>query len=229
MKIYLARHGQVLPKKFIGTTDRPVGEIELSDLGEKQAECLGKALQCLNFQGKILSSPYIRTMQTADIAAAVCGALVYPEPAMREGVFSHEKLMKYKGSTLETLREKFAHISPDTALPHPWWTTEEEEPEDVLMRMTPFLDQLFESDHQEVLLVGHGASVNAAIRYFARRLGFERPRGLKNLNCSLSCFELDDCLNPLRIFLFDTAHLPDEYLTSNADEKERVTPFKKEW
>ncbi|MBR2013708.1 MAG: histidine phosphatase family protein, partial [Clostridia bacterium] len=49
MKIYLTRHGQVVPVKFTGTVDCPDRDIALSDLGEKQAKLLGKELALRNF------------------------------------------------------------------------------------------------------------------------------------------------------------------------------------
>lgn len=44
MKIHITRHGQVIPKEFIGTVDFPKGDVPLSEKGKQQATCLGKEL-----------------------------------------------------------------------------------------------------------------------------------------------------------------------------------------
>lgn len=226
MKVYLTRHGQVLPDKFTGTVDCPDGDIALSDLGEKQAEFLGKELALRNFKGIIISSPYLRTMTTAEAVASACDVKIYPEAVFREGVFSTKEIMSLKGMTLEELKERFPHVAEDAELEYPWWTIEiEDNPEAFSKRVDPLLDHLLASDHKEILLVGHGASVGATVRYFMRKFGFEKPSGLKNVNCNLTEFELDDNGELVRAVLFGNAHLPDEYLTSNTNKIDRFVPF----
>lgn len=226
MKIYLARHGQVLPDKYTGTVDCPDGDIPLSDLGKKQAEYLGKELALRKFKGLIISSPYLRTMTTAEAVAAACNVAIYPEAAFREGVFRQEEIMQLRGKTIEELKELFPHVASDATLEYPWWTTDLEDNLDAYAkRIDPFLDRILAFGYDEVLLVGHGASVGATLNYFKKKFGFEQPQGLHNVNCSFSCFELDEMGDMVRVLLFFNAHLPEEYLTSNTNKKERFEPF----
>ena len=94
-----------MPVKFTGTVDCPDRDIALSDLGEKQAKLLGKELALRNFKGIIVSSPYLRTMTTAEAVASACDVKIYPEALFREGVFNTQKIMLYI-----LVRCKRAHI-----------------------------------------------------------------------------------------------------------------------
>lgn len=226
MRIYLTRHGQVLPDKFFGTADFPDGDIPLSELGKEQAEYLGKELARRNFKGIIISSPYLRTMTTAEAVASACDVKIYPEAAFREGVFREEEIKQLRGMTLQELKEKFPHVAPDAALAYPWWTTElENTVEAYSKRIDPLLDRLLASDNEEILLVGHGASIGGTTNYFRKKFNIEMPHGLKNVNCNLSIFDLDENRELKRAVFFENKHLPEELLTSNVAQVERVAPF----
>lgn len=69
-------------------TDRqyPPGDRALSPLGRRQAAWLGECLAREGFQGAIFSSPYRRTLETAQIVAETTGHSVIPEPALQEVV-----------------------------------------------------------------------------------------------------------------------------------------------
>ena len=226
MKIYLTRHGQVLPAEFFESVDNPTGDIPLSPLGEKQAVCLGEELKRRGFCGPILFSPYLRTATTANIAAEVCGAKTYPEPVLREKVYSEEEMNRFCGQTLAQLKARFAAVAEDAALDHPWWTTQvEDDLASVAARVEPLLERLIAAQAPETLLVGHGASVMSAVYYFRRKFGVDRPEGLHNVNCSLCCFELNGKGELVRAELFANDHLPEDYLTSNTAQKERFEPY----
>ena len=129
MIIRLARHGQPaledMPKG--ANYEFPDGDYVLTPLGREQARLLGKHLKKCGFQGKVLSSPYARTMETASIAAAVCGLEVTPDPGLQEMRFYPEP--PCPGLTLAEMRKNYPNIAPDAVLKHPWMV--EKGPEEV--------------------------------------------------------------------------------------------------
>lgn len=230
MKIYITRHGQVCPKDFEGSVDFPTGDLPLSDLGQKQAVCLGKQLRALGFNGKIISSPYRRTMMTANLAAEECGAKIYLDGALREMFFSDEAGAAFNGMDMTALKKEFNHIAEDSTLPHPWWTTEEDRLEGIADRMKLFWDNILSEDAEELLVVCHGASVFGSMHYFNTKYNFGFPTVLpelgaflatRNLNCNLSCIEIDKNYNLISARLFTTPHLSDALLTSNSNPRKR--------
>ncbi len=230
MKIYITRHGQVAPKLFAGSVDFPTGDIPLTETGEQQAACLGKALRAEGFSGRILCSPYRRTMMTANIAADECGAAIYPDGALREMFFSDEAGEAFIGMTLPQLQALFPHIAPDTVLSHPWWTTTADTLPVLAERLAAFWDDVLQCGADEVLAVCHGASVFGSMHYFNEKFGFGFPEDLqalgdflatRNLNCNLSCIEIDAKGKLLSARLFATDHLSDALLTSNTNPRPR--------
>ena len=102
MKFYVTRHGQVAEdSEYFGDVAYPKGDMPLSKLGREQADLLGKRLRDEGFSGKIFSSPYLRTMETADIIAKITGSQVYPTPALHE-IFRNEAYARiFVGSDLQ--------------------------------------------------------------------------------------------------------------------------------
>ncbi len=230
MKIYITRHGQVTPKLFEGSVDYPTGDIPLSETGQTQASCLGRELRARGFSGRIISSPYRRTMMTANLAADECSAPVYPDGALREMFFSSEAGEAFSGMTIKDLTELFPHISPDAVLPYPWWTTEADALSSLAERLANFWEPILHAGYDEVLAVGHGASVFGSMHFFNARYDFGFPKepealgdflATRNLNCNLSCIEIDEKGRLLSARLFATDHLPEALLTSNTNPKPR--------
>lgn len=230
MKIYITRHGQVLPKEFIGTVDFPKGDVPLSEKGKQQAICLGKELLARNFKGIIISSPYNRTMTTANLAAKECGAPVYMDGALREMVFKEESAAVFKGMTIEELKARFNEVASDAKLEYPWWTTKPDTLEMIAARLEDFWEKILYSDYEELMVVGHGASVFGSINYFSKKCGFGFPKVLselgeyladRNLNCNLSYIELDENRKLVTARMFATTHLTEDMLTSNSNSKVR--------
>ncbi len=213
MIIYLTRHGQPMP--FV---DRPDGCREdppLSALGRVQARRLGERLVALGFRGDVYTSPYRRTAETADVIAAVLGTVFYPEPAIRETVVQRGNELTidgFVGMTLAQLRERFPQLAPDARLPYPWWTCEVETTGAIVARVQPFLERLL-AEGRDGLLIGHGASIDASVRYLLR----DRPDVLAhvppNWNCQLTAIYTASPPEPF--LLMDTAHLPEDEVTSN--------------
>lgn len=194
MIIYLTRHGQPAVDQMKPGSDYefPDGDYLLTALGQEQAAYLGKHLKSRNFSGKIISSPYARTMETASIVAGICGVTVFTEARFQEKRFAPGP--KCPGMTLEELKERYPNVDPAATLPSPWILPQgpEETWEEVMARVYSFLDELIaEPPAPEVLLVGHGASIGATVRYVLDKTGFTGDRGY-NWNASLSCFEVDE-------------------------------------
>ena len=83
MRRFITRHSQIPDgSSYDGGHLFPVGETLISELGREQARLLGIRLREMGFSGVILSSPYVRTMLTAEIIAKETGAA-------RLEVFSH--------------------------------------------------------------------------------------------------------------------------------------------
>ena len=230
MKIYIARHGQVCPTEYFGSTDFPMFDIPLSDLGKQQAECLAKKLKETGFKGKIFSSPYRRTMMTASAVATVCNLPVFPDKALREIIKTDEGAQEFEGMTLEKLKEEFACVAQDASLIYPWWAKTKDTKEAVIERVSCFWEELLQSGEKEVLLVGHGASVYGSLYYLNEKfdLGFVRDKdefgdylAERGLNCTLSYVEIDENGKLVEAEFFNNEHLSDDMITSNPRPKER--------
>ena len=211
MKLYITRHGQVgLTADYIGgDATLPRGEMPLSDLGREQATLLGKFLARRNFKGIILSSPFWRTMETAELIAEETGSVIYPTPWMHEILCDIDWVSKYEGTPLSKLREWYPRIAEDATLEIPWWTPNVETHEDVAKRVRAGIDAILEQykdTDEEILIVGHGASTGAANVYL------DLKRGGFLWNC---CLGLYDTKDPRRNFGKNVCFLPGQMVTNN--------------
>ena len=208
MKIYVTRHGQVGAdaEYYNGDPSLPKREVLLSDLGREQALLLGRRLSALGFHGDIYASPFVRTMETAEIIAKETGSKIVPAAWIHEIFLEH--MLVYQGNTLERLKERYSHIAEGAQLAYPWWPSYTETNEMVYQRVSAGIETLLQrkDTDEEILLVGHGASINAANRY----LGLEREWML--WNCSLGMY---DTKHPEQNFGIDISHLPREMVTNN--------------
>ena len=216
MKIYLARHGQpALDGMPPGSNyELPDNDYTLTALGREQAYLLGKHLKSLNFTGKVFSSPYARTMETASIAAEVCCLDVHPEPRLQELRFTPEP--PCPGMTLEELRKNYPNISPESSMPYPWILPDGPETfEDVKKRVFPYIEELITSPPaDEVLLVGHGATVSAIKNFMTDKAQYTGYPGY-NWNASLCIFEVASADEVKIIVLNNISFMPLEKVTSN--------------
>ena len=216
MILYIARHGQPALDGMTkgGDFEFPSGDFCLTALGRKQAEFLGKYLAGKKFCGKVVTSPYVRTVETASVVASVCGLDIYFDPDLQEMRFYPEP--SSPGLTLEELRKCFPNVAADASLKYPWMTPggTEEYPA-VKNRISGWLDRFVACvPEHDVLLVGHGASVTALKEELISRSGFEGDAGY-NWNCSCSSFEIsqEGKIKVLDLARFD--FIPLEYVTSN--------------
>lgn len=215
MIVRFARHGQPalegMPKG--GNYEFSAGDYVLSPLGRKQAHFLGEHLKSTGFNGRVISSPYARTVETASIAAEVCGLDIYFEPRLQEMRFYPEP--PCPGMTLAELRANYPNVAPDAELVWPWMTPGGEEVlEAVRARVDEFVDELLAAPPaDDVLLVAHGASLQALKWNFYARCGYTGKDNY-NWNCSLSSFKVaDGKVEMIEVARFD--FMPLEFVTSN--------------
>ena len=223
MILRITRHGQPavedMPKG--ANYELPDNDYVLTPLGREQAELLGKRLQKANFKGKIISSPYARTMETASIVASICGVTVTPEPRFQEKLFYDDAVCP--GMTMEEIRKNYPCIAPDATLEYPWIVLKGPEPtEDVEKRVLNFLEELLaDPPAEEVLLVGHGASVGAATRFLADKANFTGNWGI-SFNAALCTFEIAEDGTVKLLEPWGVEHMPIEKVTSNKRSYEEV-------
>ena len=221
MLIHVTRHGQPARKKSeTGDPEYPRGDPPLTELGREQARLLGRHLAKAGFGGPIFSSPYRRTLETAEAIARETDCPIFPTRELQEWV-PGEGVPDFGGLELEDMRPLFGRIAPDAALPHPWFYAGPEDIAAVQARARPFIESLGRTLKAraagEALLVGHGATTAACINeLLLKDLAPEVNEDPdKNWNCSLSTVEIGpDGTRGLRAH-FGIDHFPAETVTSN--------------
>ena len=152
----LLRHGQTpmsVQKRYAGRSDPP-----LTEAGVQQAAAAAKRLASAGF-GVIVTSPLLRTVQTAQAVAAVSGAAVVTDDGFRETDFG-----AWEGLTFAEVRERWpAELSawladPEIAPPGGESFT------DVSARVTAALDRLLAArGGQTVLIVSHVTPIKTLV------------------------------------------------------------------
>jgi broad specificity phosphatase PhoE len=211
MILHVTRHGQTSKDKSHQPEDP-----YLSELGRKQAQ----RLKDLNFQGPIYSSPYLRTIETADVIAEVLDTVIIPTAAMREYFIRENQLAGFQGATVADLQTTYSRVQTPPDFPYPWWTTQIESNDMIEARVAPLINTLTDGA-SDALLVGHGASVTGVHRYVLRNHAPEHANhGKRGWNCVLSSFQFTPQFKI--IHLLDTDHLPDDVITNNAKSRAQV-------
>jgi broad specificity phosphatase PhoE len=219
--LHITRHGQVQAATadsadlFVAPGDPP-----LSALGRRQARLLGEHLRDLGFAGSVHTSPYRRAAETGQIVADVVDVALFLALGMRESNGDGERMAAFRGATMDELRTDYPRLRVDADSNYPWWTTAAESAEDIEERVGPVVAAL-EAKEEDVLLVGHGATVGAATRYVLNRRAPElmgAPRF--PWNCMLTSLRLAPEFEMIR--LASTDHLPADAMTSNAKDRKQV-------
>ena len=152
----LLRHGQTpmsVQKRYAGRTDAP-----LTEVGVQQAAAAAKRLASAGL-GVIVTSPLLRTVQTAQAVAAVTGAAVVTDDGFRETDFG-----AWEGLTFAEVRERWpAEITA-------WLADPEVAPPggesfiDVSARVTEALDRVLAARAgQTVLIVSHVTPIKTLV------------------------------------------------------------------
>ena len=156
--VWVARHGNRLDfvnPEWFNTAQRPY-DPPLSDDGVIQAQQLGQRLKSANI-AHIFSSPFLRTVQTANQVAQALDLPIKLEAGLSEWL--NPEWMKQKPETLspETLAKKYPRI--DRRYRSRVVPQYPESNETVMGRTAQTVRQLVEEISEDILLVGHGASV----------------------------------------------------------------------
>jgi len=148
MKVYFVRHGEsVLTERRHQTPDTP-----LSSLGHKQAKAIANRFNRIEID-LILTSPYIRTYQTAQEIEKVKHV-----PVIKSDLFIERKMpLSFLGKEvidheiypiLQTIRKHF--YEPD------WHYAEEENLTDLLIRAKAALNFILSQKKENIVVVTHG-------------------------------------------------------------------------
>jgi len=132
--MYLARHGQTMFNVIYGETRQDPGIVDppLTDEGRRQAEVLAGELRGKDI-GRIVSSPYTRALQTAEIVATALDIPIAVDCNVRErtaffcDIGTHASLLATDWPHLD-----FAHVD------EVWWNETEETVPDFHQRCATF-------------------------------------------------------------------------------------------
>ena len=150
--MFLARHGQTLFNVIYGETRKDPGIVDppLTDEGKRQAERLAQDLSGRGIS-RIVSSPYTRALQTADIVADRLNVSVLIEPDVRErtaffcDIGTHASALAADWPHLD-----FAHVE------EMWWNPTEETVPDFHARCAGFRRTVADiEDWTEIAVITH--------------------------------------------------------------------------
>lgn len=171
MLLHITRHGQPVPYSD-AVSDREGllgGDPPLTDVGREQSRCLGRYLRSLGFHGRIWSSPYRRAAETADCIAGEVGTTFEVQADLRDIVKDQTPRNQIGGATLADLRARYRNLA-DGALPFPWWTTASDDRRKLTQRLLRLVEPMLGGD-EDLVAVGHGATVNQLTQVFTQRAG----------------------------------------------------------
>lgn len=217
MKLFIVRHGQTCPKEYVGGDwDLPKADPPITELGHRQAALTGEEMKRVGFNGRIISSPFTRTLTTASYIAEACGLPIHLDARFREIVKTEESIKDFVGKPLSQLREEFPALAEDAQLEAKWWNEAAETSEDVRRRVEPLVEDVI-ARGEDCILVGHGASTGAAnsiLMDMAHMRCVPEVFSALGGNCSLSEYHIDgDRVRPIR--LYSISHMPLDMVTSN--------------
>lgn len=156
MKIYIVRHGQTdfnVQKRFQDSKS------ELSDEGIRQAEVLALRFQNIPID-KIISSPYKRTRHTAEIISKHINKDIEFNDLFHETIAPSEFIGKERmhPEVQEIIRQKKENID-NVHYRH----SDEETIHDIKIRCLEGLEFLKIQGSENILVVTHGAIINALV------------------------------------------------------------------
>jgi broad specificity phosphatase PhoE len=148
----LLRHGQSeFNLLFTATRKDPgIADPVLTEAGLAQARAAGEALRGEGVR-RIVTSPYRRTLQTAEVVASVLRVPIGIDPLVRERYgFSCDI-----GSPVSALRSDWPQHD-FSAVDEVWWPAEEEPVEGIISRANAFRATMAQApDWTDVLVVSH--------------------------------------------------------------------------
>ncbi len=153
----LIRHGQTEFNRVfsVNRQDPGIRDPQLTDHGRRQARAAAEALRPLKL-GRLITSPYVRALETAEIIAEHLDLPVTIEPLIAERFFYTCDI----GSSLADLRARW----PDLVFDHlrdPWWPQSEETEDAILRRSKRFRRRMAAEVWSELAVVTHWGFIRA--------------------------------------------------------------------
>lgn len=174
-RIYVARHGQRTPG----------ADPSLTRLGVEQAKLLAQRIQEIGFKGKIYVSPYLRAVETASEISKLLGVKMILTPEIQERTHK-EGIPDIKGRSLAELDKLFPSlISKDSKLSDNW-VYADNFGEKLDARVAETIEEALEGDCGNFILVGHKATVKAALKYLCKKS--QLPSGYRDLELRARLF-----------------------------------------
>jgi glucosyl-3-phosphoglycerate phosphatase len=151
--VILIRHGQTEFNRVFSATrcDPGIRDPHLTGHGRQQALLAADALRSLALR-RLLTSPYSRALETAEIIAGNLGLPVYVEPLIAERFCFTCDI----GSSVTVLRARWPEIVFDH-LEDPWWPQAEETEEMICQRAQRFRFRCAGEAWRETAVVPIGA------------------------------------------------------------------------
>lgn len=166
MNIYFTRHGETLwnlEHRFQGWKDS-----ELTDIGVKRAELLGKRLEEVKID-KIFTSPIKRAKRTAELIRGNKDIEVIEVEGLKEISFG-----KWEGMTTEEINACEEYIEELDNLfnrPYSYKSFEGENIKDFTKRLYKAVEDIVnDNGDKDILIVTHGMCVRYLIAYFKNEL-----------------------------------------------------------
>lgn len=166
MNIYFTRHGETLwnlEHRFQGWKDS-----ELTDIGVKRAELLGKRLENVKID-KIFTSPIKRAKRTAELIRGNKDIEVIEVEGLKEISFG-----KWEGMTSEEINSCKEYIEELDNLfnrPYSYKSFEGENIKDFTKRLYKAVEDIMnDNGDKDILIVTHGMCVRYLIAYFKNEL-----------------------------------------------------------
>lgn len=203
-RLFLIRHGATVltaEDRFAGSTD-----VELSDIGRHQAQCLAARLADDEISA-VYASPLSRTMATAAIVGEPHRLAPIPRDGLRE--IDHGRWEGLRRAEVEAkFSEEYAAWEED---PYIFAPAGGESGINVLARALPVIREIvLEHKGKNVVIVSHKATIRLVI---SSLLGFD-PRGFRDrLDQSPACLNVLDFKSPIhaRLMVFnDVSHYIDQ-------------------
>ncbi|RNL77482.1 histidine phosphatase family protein [Nocardioides marmorisolisilvae] len=153
MRLLLLRHGQTHGNTS-GALDTAFPGLDLTDLGERQAEAAARVLESTGLDG-IYVSPLVRTQQTAAPLATLTGIAPVILEGLREIAAAdyematdEESILGYIGTVADWIEGRF-----DTRM------SGGEDGHEFLARYDGAIAEILTSGHKAALVVSHGAAI----------------------------------------------------------------------
>jgi broad specificity phosphatase PhoE len=208
--LWLVRHGQSagnVARERAEAASQPLIDIAtrdmdtpLSDLGERQAVALGRWFGAMPRERQptvVLSSPYVRAVQTTELILQAAGIDADTLAFQRDERLREKEFGALDRLTKHGIRHKFPELAEQRAHVGKFYFRPPggESWCDVILRLRSVLDTITREYRRErLLIVGHQVIVNC-FRYLLERLTEERILALDRTadvpNCSVTAYEFD--------------------------------------